>query len=481
MNLYTEIRSWDGFSSLLQKQKRPTIFDENMRALSEGLKKDEHYIVRSKRLSIRSHSSFWQRIAYFFSHSREEKAVKKCISQTIRSLTETDNVPIEPLKQLFFMKMRPLSTHVFDRGAIHKKWTYLLDEDLKRTKKTPQNRDNPLCKVERRAAKTRFAVKLGIELKPINLGKSGSYLARDRKRKALGVFKPAVEESLGSQSPKLFTRMIHFARRKIFKSSAPFWKNEGYLAEVMTFQLAEHMGFHTVPASKVETLESKVFASARKLCKPLRETGSFQLFVRNAKSAEEAFHLRSRIPFFGYLLMKFNIWRYKRLILRSLKQDEFEQMALIDLTVCNRDRHFENWLLTGKKTAKRSLHLIDHQLSFPGFNPPQYDFLYQRNMHLWKHLPQAYQPFSEDMKKRAFDLLTGSALQGLLRRLSKANDPYGMGFSRPFIRQSQEEAFKQRLAGVLKAMKEGYTMRQMAERLSSAEKIVHFLTHLGKV
>jgi hypothetical protein len=487
---YEHIRNSDWFRSIVnEKKSRGWAFENNVETLCSGLDKGQHYVAKNGRLYVQSHHSLWEKVKYFFLRSKQESAVNHLIKETIKPLTDVssekwnESVPQEALRELFFERMAHLSNRIFDRSTLPKNFTYVLDPELAQIKKrkTVESAGDPLVKLERRVEKTRLAIKLGVELKPISQGNSGSYFAQDYKKKVLGVFKPGQEESLGSKSPKLVTRIRNFVQFNILKvdAGAPFWKNEGYLAEAMTSQLANHLGFETVPASRVESFTSKALARAKIKGEAVEEKGSFQLFVKGSKSAQNGLHLGSKSPLFGGLLLKLNTWRYKDQISKKLDQHEFEEMALIDFALCNRDRHFENWLLTkDPDTGKQHIHLIDHQLAFPKYNPPQGDILYRRNQYKWDGLPQAMSPFSDEMKKKAYILLTGQSFKDLLQRFHTVNDEQGMGFAK--ISQdgnSQERAFKQRIAILLKGMEKNYSLKDLARIKSQEEMDAFFVEH----
>jgi hypothetical protein len=426
-------------------------FRSNVNALCRKLKRGEHFAARNGKLEVRKNQSLCAKIHYFFTRRRQEAAVRGLITDTVVKLKGNDSI----LQTLFFDRLAHLSVKIFDRKAtITKETAALLCPELQETDRSKMG------KVARRIAKTRLALKLGIGLKPISKGAGGSYFARDYKMKVIGVFKPGSEESLGSNSPKLLTRIRSFFMKKLFHidTSLPFWSNEGYLAEVMSSKLASALGIDILPPSQVAVLTGV--------------KGSFQIFAKDTESADEAFHLRS---------MGCNVRRNQDLLLRTVKQEQFEQMALLDIAIANRDRHFENFLVKDSlnEWGQRDIVLIDHGLAFPRVNPPKNDRLYARNQYKWALMPHSARPFSGALSKRAEDVFRGPGLMRLLEAFKEVNDPHGKGFStRTEWGSSQEYAFKERTSVLLIAMKNKMTIREIA-RMKSKEDLAGFLDQHG--
>lgn len=446
-NLYQKISSSDWFIDYGNK------FRSNVSSLCHRLKKGEHFVVRKGCLEVRKHRSFCEKIRYFFTKKREEAAVKSLITDTVIKLKGNGSV----IQSLFFDRLAHLSTRVFDRKAcITKEMSNVLCPELIKT--------GQVDKVARRIQKTVFALKLGIGLKPISLGASGSYFARDYKMKVVGVFKPSCEESLGSNSPKLLTRIRHFFIRYFLRinTSLPFWPNEGYLAEVMASKLAEELGIGILPPSQVTTLNEK--------------KGSFQVFVKNTESADDALQLKSK-SCLSFLLLKCSVWHRQKAILKTIKQEQFEEMALIDLTTANSDRHFENFLMkvSPYRRRKRDMVLIDHALSFPRVHPVSSNLFYSRNQYKWAVLPNCDHPFSDALVGRALKCYQGEGLKRLLEQFEAITKPHGHGFSAKTEEgSSQELAFKERIAVILIGMKEKMTIGALA-CIKSKEDIEAFL------
>lgn len=446
-NLYDQIQRSASFVDYGRK------FRSNVNALCSPLKRGERFVVRKGKLELLHHQSIWKKIKYFFTRRRQESAVRSLITDTVVKLKGDDAT----LQTLFFDRLAHLSPQVFDRKAtITRELAARLHPELREIPAQEQ-----MLKVARRIEKAKLALKLGIDLKPISRGASGSYFARDYKMKVIGVFKPGSEESLGSNSPKLLTRIRHFFLKRLFHidTSLPFWPSEGYLAEVMSSRLSSSLGIDILPASQVAVLNGK--------------KGSFQIFAKDTESAEDAFHLGS--------CLKGSLWRNRDLILNTVKQEQFEQMALLDLSISNRDRHFENFLIKNESNEKgqRDIILIDHGLAFPRVNPPKNDRLYARNQYKWASMPQSARPFSEEFVNRAERVFRGPDLKRLLEEFKMVNDPHGIGFSTKTKEgSSQEYAFKERISALLIAMKKKMTIREIA-RIKSKDDLVQFLHQNG--
>lgn len=446
------------------------------------LKGKQHFEVRTddfgnKELAIVENKSLWSKVKYFFQKDRKNEQVKLLISETVVNLVkilpqEMEDEDIKCTQDFFFNRLAKLSNDVFDRSILGDKQINkkilpeILSPELAKTRKddtlTPEQ--DTERKLERRIEKTRLAKKLGIPLKTISQGASGSYFARDHKMKIIGVFKPGREESGGVNTPKTMVRIKNLFVKNVLgiDLQGSFWPSSGYIAEAMTSKLAEHLDIDVVPRSKVTSLMSDQFLSAQIRKRETKETGSYQIFAPETKSADETFHLDSEKSKFANMFLKLNVWRYKDEITKKIAQKDFEKMALVDGLIANRDRHFENWLVEteGKKDGTHRIALIDHQLAFPKVNPPKNDRFYRRNQNKWAVLPQAKEAFSPEIKDKVNTLLKGENLQALLDQLQVAGAPAKGKKVKKFqdIEEnedriiSQEFAFKQRVVVLLVAL-----------------------------
>lgn len=462
--LYHKIQSSDGFIDYGEK------FCSNLQILCRRLKKGEHFVVKKGNLEIRKHQSLFAKIKYFFEKKRVEGAVRSLITHTVLKLRGGGS----SFQRLFFHRLAHLSSQIFDRRVITKEIAAALCPELLTTDRKERGATHALeqeRKLTRRIQKTRLALKLGIGLELIKKGSCGAYFARDYKMKVVGVFKPGEEESLGSNSPKLLTKIRHFFMKYFLciDVGASFWPNEGFLAEVMSSTLANALGIHILPPSKVVEFKNK---------------GSFQIFAKNTELLDEVFGVKS---WFGGIFLKCNAKCRRQQILKTLKQRQVEELALIDLAIANRDRHSGNLLVKRERdqAGKRDIVLIDHGLAFPRVNPKKGDYFYSRNQYTWAVLPNSALPFSDETVARAEKCFRGEGLERLLASFKAVNDQHGRGFARKTRRgkgrekgSSQELAFKERIAVLLICMQRKMTIRELAKN-KSKEDLKAFLERHG--
>lgn len=322
-----------------------------------------------------------------------------------------------------------------------------ITEDIKTNKAIIAKLERKLAlqKADRRINKVKFAYELGIKMKPVDAGMSGTYFAKDYKGKIKGVFKPAAQESMTGDSPKLKERI----KKTIIKMlpirdpAAPFHAKEGYLAEAMTTTLAKHLRFRTVPAAKVTVLSAGNLKDAK---------GSFQVFAKNTTAAEDT-----------VLKLK------KTEIEKTLSPEEIEELFLIDFLTYNRDRHGQNWLVSEPNpvTGKRTISLIDHGLSFPKQHPSEDDILlgfsfYGRNQFKYAANLPLDREFTPEMKERIKERLTGVLRDKLMAQL-KATDPDVTHFDEEDADgNSQKKMLDQRIDVLLYCIENNWTIRDIA-------------------
>ncbi len=454
---------------------------ERLELLSHRLEKGQYLGVKKGKLCIRESKGFKNTFHEIFHRKHEEKKVKKLITATVQHITAYSNQKTSlqnDYRELFFVRLAKLSEKVFDRKAIDRSFQYMLREEINREE--PRERQEVL---QQKVERVKLAIDLGVELKPIEAGNSGSYFAVDYTGEKLGVFKPASEDSLGVSSPKLRARINRFFLTKIMKidTAKPFWASEGHVAEAMTSKLAEHLGMTKVtPASKAMTLKSASFHSAKKAKEAQEEVGSFQEFIPGTTSLDKKFKLNSMGAFFGGLSLKLNVWRYKDKISQGINRTQFEQLAILDYLICNRDRHFENILM-----SEEDMHLIDNQLAWPKAHPEKSDALYRRNQYKWEVFPQANDKFDPGLKEQLDRLLTGPNLQRLLQELQAvkveghSNNAFDARSIDPVTNRitSQQEEFLKRVAVLRLAVGKKMTPKQLAQ-IRSQEEIDDFLQRL---
>lgn len=447
-------------------QKTIPEFDQEIKELQKKIKKakKKHSTLNKEiREGTNSGKTKIKRVDKKVKIEKEIKALKKELSSLKKEKNEAVKAKqqLDNLKDLLYKRMSKLSTSVYDRSklresviekirpelAANKARKAELQKELdnisasKKKKRAKKEGEIALKRADRKIAKVKFAQKLGVPMKPIGTGMSGSYFATDYKGKKKGVFKPAVEESLTGNSPKLKDKVKKTIMKilPIANPAAVFHANEGYLAEAMTTTLATHMRFHTLPASKVVELSAGKLKNAK---------GSFQVFAKKTESAKEA-------------LVGLDDDEIKNL----LSEDELEELFVIDFLTYNRDRHFENWLVStevNEETGKRNIYLIDHGLSFPKANPSRRDVFYRRNQFKWASLPQTESQFSDKMKNRIEGRLNDEKLDKLLDKLGNT-DPDVTHFSEEDSKgNSQAAAFKQRVEVLKYCIDQNWTIREIA-------------------
>lgn len=462
----------------------------NLKELGTILAENQHFEVTHEnnidKLEIVENKSIFDRIWYYFNKDDINKEVKRLVNDTIVQLANgipdklaEDNKKV--IQDLFFDHLALFPQEIFDRNIFK-------DEALEDTKLLPKILNPNLDKkpedyiseterkLERRVEKAILGLRFGSNLKAIDAGASGSYFVRDHKMKIIGVFKPGQEESTNVNTPKLGHRILN-AIKSIFSSISPiFWPSVGYISEGMTSQLADHLNLDVVPRSTILKMKSDQFVSAKAAGMPTEEVGSFQIFAKETRSAKERFKLSSGV------FLKYSISRSKDQILKDLSQRDFEEMAVLDGLILNKDRHFENWLVKENADPLDGTHRIapiDQQLGFPKINPPVSDANYKKSQNLWKLLPQADFAFSDEMKRRIKLQMRGENLRQLLDNLQKVSeraqvlDPQAKTFRDSDGINSQEFAFKQRVAVLLIAQTKDITIHEYA-KIRSLDEMIEF-------
>lgn len=450
-------------------------FKINLKALQQPLKKSQVYAIKNGRLYKKNIGNLFCKIIYYlFQQRRNERRVNETITQFVKNFKvnnpELKEKQRKNLRLFFFERMASLNLKIFDRGSLRKCLIPVLSPELAKTEEalTPQQQ------LERKVDKVRLALKLGVPMLPIRKGSSGSYLARDRKYKIMGVFKPASKESLGGKSPKFGTKLKNLIR-KIFKINpiTSIRPREGYISEVSMSYLSQHLKFSTVPLSKVVHLRTL----CEKKGKDVVEVGSFQLFLPNTEPGKKAFKIRlGCIPLVSKFLTKIDFCFHRKRVLRMVSPFEFQQMAALDFISNNADRHFDNILVEKQnRSPVRRMHLIDNQLAFPWRNPPKGDFFYKLHQFEWELLPQAKNPFSPKMKRHLEEYLTGQHFENLVKGIKAIYQSEGKEFDGVVKGSSQEIALRERVAVLLKFLKTNRPIRELA-KLKTESDLKAYLT-----
>ncbi|XP_061498444.1 phosphatidylinositol 4-kinase type 2-alpha isoform X1 [Anopheles gambiae] len=293
-----------------------------------------------------------------------------------------------------------------------------------------------------------IAIDAGIYPERIYQGSSGSYFVKNPAKKVIAVFKPKDEEPYGRLNPK-WTKWMHKLCCPCCFGRACLIPNQGYLSEAGASLVDQKLNLNIVPKTRVVRLVSETFNYPRidrqkaRIKKTIKEripaarfnrmslppkTGSFQLFVDGYKDADYWLRRFEQEPLPTRLGQKFQL--------------QFERLVVLDYIIRNTDRGNDNWLIkydqpsilptsptaattpngvngiaaaNGNGYIPRSssrlemmehtdwnlvqlpeirIAAIDNGLAFPFKHPDSW----RAYPYHWAWLPQAKQPFSQDIK-----------------------------------------------------------------------------------
>ena len=181
-------------------------------------------------------------------------------------------------------------------------------------------------------------------------GTSGTYFVKDMAEKRIGVFKPHDEEVSTEHNPRGYSDNV--------KTCIP--PGESWKREIAAYRL-DHAHFAGVPETFKMRMPAKYFHSGDV------KVGSFQRFVKSDAEAWDV--LPGKLPV-----------------------DSVHRIAVLDIRLCNSDRHGGNVLVCRSEEGGRVSHLvpIDHGCCLPT-NLTEIDFE-------WLMWSQAKQPVSEEIK-----------------------------------------------------------------------------------
>uniref|UniRef100_A0A182QQL3 Phosphatidylinositol 4-kinase type 2 n=1 Tax=Anopheles farauti TaxID=69004 RepID=A0A182QQL3_9DIPT len=293
-----------------------------------------------------------------------------------------------------------------------------------------------------------IAIDAGIYPERIYQGSSGSYFVKNPAKKVIAVFKPKDEEPYGRLNPK-WTKWMHKLCCPCCFGRACLIPNQGYLSEAGASLVDQKLNLNIVPKTRVVRLVSETFNYPRidrqkaRIKKTIKEripaarfnrmslppkTGSFQLFVDGYKDADYWLRRFEQEPLPTRLGQKFQL--------------QFERLVVLDYIIRNTDRGNDNWLIkydqpsiipTSPPTSPNGalnggakgingggyiprsssrlemmehtdwnlvqlpeirIAAIDNGLAFPFKHPDSW----RAYPYHWAWLPQAKQPFSQDIK-----------------------------------------------------------------------------------
>ncbi|GAB4187700.1 MAG: hypothetical protein Tsb0015_06690 [Simkaniaceae bacterium] len=343
-------------------------------------------------------TNIFEKIKYLIYKDFYDSQIKSKIDSLIDHLEACGtNYSNEELKVIFFQKLAFLNTNIFDRSKIAydsylefvlcpkiQKIRRKINIPKKELLKHPEKYQlDPVSKknFQEVLEETRFAIKLGIQPTLCKKGSSGTYFLRNRLGEKIGIFKPIDEGPHGRNNPRFISmikkRISFLSKRKGFKTK------EIHLAEIGSSKLDEVLNLNIIPKTQRVTLISPAFNGKNK-----EKDGSLQLFVDNAKEAQEYFPQECENEDL------------------SLKIINFEKLALLDFLIFNIDRTFDNWFLQKEGDAYFAV-AIDNATAFPikhtkegsSFLGRIHTFLNTRHQYMWENLQSADKPFSFAMKK----------------------------------------------------------------------------------
>lgn len=302
------------------------------------LKDKEHYEWKNNTLAVVSHAGCWGRLRYAV-----WKKTGQCQS-TREQITQWSNSLDKDVKNIFFNTLAKLDAALFDRTKISKDIKAIL-----------------LNQSDGEYSDILLAEKLNCALERVEKGNSGVYFVKNIEGETRYIFKPYTECSLISDSwgAKLRSRLWQCFYG--IDTAKPFQNVKD--SEEKAYILATSLGYeHLVPKTRTIILNG--------------QKGSLQTFVKSAVDFQKAAGLSS------WFLQLQLWWRGEKVL--GIPEEQFQQMAILDFLLCNRDRHFENILV-----KENNIYLIDNQLSLPIYNPYKNDISYRRHQYKWALLPQA--------------------------------------------------------------------------------------------
>uniref|UniRef100_A0A2M3Z4T6 Phosphatidylinositol 4-kinase type 2 n=1 Tax=Anopheles braziliensis TaxID=58242 RepID=A0A2M3Z4T6_9DIPT len=196
-----------------------------------------------------------------------------------------------------------------------------------------------------------IAIDGGIYPERIYQGSSGSYFVKNPANKVIAVFKPKDEEPYGRLNPK-WTKWMHKLCCPCCFGRACLIPNQGYLSEAGASLVDQKLNLNIVPKTRVVRLVSETFNYPRldrqkaRIKKTIKEripaarfnrmslppkTGSFQLFVDGYKDADYWLRRFEQEPLPARLGQKFQL--------------QFERLVVLDYIIRNTDRGNDNWLI----------------------------------------------------------------------------------------------------------------------------------------
>lgn len=375
----------------------------------------------------------------------DESKVLERISHLSRDLFDRSKISEEAIEVL--------SPNLF---ALRQQKNHISDDDSKREgerkekeSKEKMDRMDPIeldysIKVE----EVKLAAKLGVEFELISAGSSGSYIGRNLAGKRTLIFKPVDEEPHAPNNPKRWTRFLKNLRTFVgIRGHRCLEGQQGSRTEAGASIIDKKFNLGIVPRTKIEEFSSGKFSYLPEGQKTQLKTGSCQLWVNGAETAEDHFYMitaiRRAVVTFVFRILGWKVSDYENLSEehRNALHKSFQMLSFLDGMIGNLDRNPGNWLIINKDEKGNAISPkivgIDHGLAFPSTHSN--DFLSRRRQYEWASMEFANIKFGAECKALADSLSKRSVREELYTDLQKV---MGAGSFTPAVRNTIEERIK---------------------------------------
>lgn len=306
-----------------------------------------------------------------------------------------------------------------------------------------------------RIEQVKFAQSLGVDLKPLHSGTSGTYLGLDRHRKPLLLFKPKDEEAFTGHGP---ARWVHFMlkARQIALAVCPAVRNpdvalipgRGYLAETAASAVSRFLGLDLVPYTSVEKFASDTFLDDHNV----EKEGSCQMFKSRARTGGAVLGMPH-----GLRRMLHRLTFSRKDFLKRVDTKEFHRLLLLMWITGELDGHEENWMVKKTKDGRQKLIKIDNGMSFYNKHPVRpLEGVYQ---HEWSWLPQASMAFGDDAKAVMSQLDSEEKFSALAAAVAEAMTVDGVCW----FDDEQRQMLQDRVEVLKQYVMEGKTPAELAQ------------------
>ncbi len=342
--------------------------------------------------------------------------VQACLQSELRESPQKNRV--QEVAKKFFKAIAKNGSKVFQHHEISRDLQNILSPELAQLRE--QKTDRTLaCSISHRAqrkiAKAKLAMELGIEPACNDQGLTGSSICLSSSGKKIGLFKDLLTcgHSFRMKIQNFFRKIVGL------RGQVSICRNHGTIpalyAEVSASIVDQFFQINLTPVTKTVELGNK--------------KGSFMVWANgHCEASKITFH---PAPTSDELFL-------------------FQRMAIFDYLIGNLDRHLGNWLVKQEYGHIVSLATIDNANAFIEENPREgwCDYFVRRNQYLWKKIPYAAHPFDE-RARAIMNLMTPRMIELLLLKLERElpDSPMRQRFLSPQMRSHLYER-----ASVLLAM-----------------------------